>query len=62
MLDHLAPDICLFTGQTRGYNKLVVERFAINLRFFAILERVGNAPKGLLVEREGAAAYSAIIL
>ena len=57
MLDYLSPDICLLTGQARGYNKLVVERFAINLRFFVTLDRVGNAPKGLPVERQGAAAY-----
>jgi pyroglutamyl-peptidase len=51
------PDICLLTGQARGYNKISLERMAKNLRYFVTLDRAGNAPKGKNVVADAPVAY-----
>lgn len=51
------PDICIFTGQAPGRNKITLERIATNLKYFVTLDKAGNAPKGEQIIQKGSTAY-----
>lgn len=56
-LTDVKPDICIGIGQARGYNRLVLERMAKNLRYFVSLDKAGNAPKGEPIIQDAPIAY-----
>lgn len=56
-LKAVAPDICIGVGQARGYNRIALERMAKNLKYFATLDRAGNAPKGEPIICDAPVAY-----
>jgi pyroglutamyl-peptidase len=50
-------DICILTGQARGYNKICFERMTKNLKYFVTLDKAGNAPKGEEIVPSAPVAY-----
>ncbi|NEQ48064.1 MAG: hypothetical protein F6K00_32845 [Leptolyngbya sp. SIOISBB] len=56
-LDQDSPDIYLGIGQARGYNRIVLEQLAKNLRYFVTPDRAGNTPKGEPIVPNAPLAY-----
>ena len=62
MLTLCSPDICIGVGQARGYNKIIPERMAKNLRYFVTPDRAGNTPKGEPIVSGAPIAYWSFLL
>lgn len=56
-LKEFSPDVCIAVGQARGYNKIVFERMAKNLKDFKTSDRAGNIPKGEQIMPNAPVAY-----
>ena len=51
------PDMILCIGQAGGRSAITPERIAVNIRDARIPDNAGNQPRGLLVAKDGPAAY-----
>jgi pyroglutamyl-peptidase len=51
------PSSCLFIGQARGHNKIMLERIATNLKDFTEVDLGQQCPKGEQIHPDGPVAY-----
>lgn len=52
-----APSHCLFIGQARGRNKIMLERLATNLKDFTEIDQGQHRPKAERIQGDGPVAY-----
>ena len=57
LVECYSPDICVFTGQAPGRNKITLERIATNIKNFKKPDRAGNLSLGEKIIADGEAAY-----